>query len=157
MLRTLILSSAAAFMMATPVVAQDMMASNSPLARPVTGILPKVSTTPAWGMGNEFVRDLLSTASEATEKMNTYNDLVETRKPEYLAKNKLIQSDIYWGKNGSGGLYNAAQMVINKDKEKRMLLKAGLITPLEASMMEREYTLFAMHAMTNVLDQLGGY
>lgn len=136
-------------------VPEDMMASNSPLARPVTGILPKVSTTPAWGMGNEFVRDLLSTAREAEEKMNTYEDLVETRKPQYMAQNKLIQPDIYWGRNGSGGLKNAAAWVINKDKEKRALLKAGAITPLEASMMEREYTLFAMHAMSNVLDQLG--
>lgn len=45
MLRTLILSSAAAFMMATPVVAQDMMASTGSLTPTEVGVSPLSATS----------------------------------------------------------------------------------------------------------------
>lgn len=139
----------------------DMRDTAGPFGPTTSGVLPKWQAKDNWGMGNEFVGWLLSTAREAQVKKNTYDEMVESRKEMYKADNPLISDDIFYGKRGengvrSGGLLWASKYVIAKEKEKRALLKAGKITDLEASMIERGYTLIAHQAMTNVISQIEG-
>jgi hypothetical protein len=141
-------------------VPQDVQSSNSPLANQSAGYLPRVQAREAYGMGNEFVQDLLSTARESAEQRKSYESMNETRKPGYLAEHKLIQEDIYFGKRGadgyrSGGLQAAAKKVIEWERSKKEALKAGRIDKVEALLLEKQYTLFAMEAMRNVMYQLG--
>lgn len=139
---------------------EDVQPSNSPVAGQSPGWLPRMQAREAWGMGNEFVQDLLSTARDATEQMRSYEQIPDARKPTYLADHPLIQPDIFYGKKPvdgfrSGGLEAAAKKVIEWDKDKKAKLKAGKINETEAMFIERQYTLFAMEAMRNVVFQLG--
>ena len=139
---------------------EDVQPSNSPIAGQSPGWLPRWQAKEAWGMGNEFVQDLLSTARDASEKMRSYEQMPEARKPVYLAANPLIHPDIYYGVKPvdgfrSGGLEYAAKWVIQQDKDKKEALKAGRINETEAMLIERQYTMFAMEAMRNVVFQLG--
>ena len=141
-------------------VPQDVQSSNSPLANQSAGWAPSVQARESYGVGNEFVQDLLSTAREASEQRKSYESMNTTRKPSYLAEHKLIQDDIYFGKRGqdgyrSGGLQAAAKKVIEWERSKKEALKAGRIDKVEALLIEKQYTLFAMEAMRNVMFQLG--
>lgn len=141
-------------------VPQDVQSSNSPLANQSAGWAPRVQARESYGVGNEFVQDLLSTAREASEQRKSYESMNTTRKPSYLAEHKLIQDDIYFGKRGqdgyrSGGLQAAAKKVIEWERSKKEALKAGRIDKVEALLIEKQYTLFAMEAMRNVMFQLG--
>jgi hypothetical protein len=141
-------------------VPEDVMSSNSPLANQSAGYLPRLQAREAYGIGNEFVQDLLFTAREASEQRKSYESMNATRKPGYLAEHRLIQEDIYFGKRGqdgyrSGGLQAAAKKVIEWERSKKEALKAGRIDKVEALLLEKQYTLFAMEAMRNVMYQLG--
>jgi len=141
-------------------VPEDVQSSNSPLANQSSGWAPRIQAREAYGMGSEFVQDLLTTARESAEQRKSYESMNTTRKPSYLAENKLIQEDIYFGKRGqdgyrSGGLQAAAKKVIEWERSKKEALKAGRIDKVEALLIEKQYTLFAMEAMRNVMFQLG--
>lgn len=129
---------------------EDMQPSSSPLVGNITGFLPRLHSAAPWGMGNEFVRDLLTTAREATTKQNTWEAMTEGRKPVYKAQNPIIDPKIF------DPLQEAAKMVLEADKAKRYQLTNGYITPLQASEIERTYTLLAHQTMTHVIQQLEG-
>jgi len=139
---------------------EDVLASNSPVAGQSPGFLPRVFAKPSWGMGNEFVQDLLHTAREATKQKNSYDGMVESRRPSYLAEHPLIQNDIFYGREGadgyrSGGLKDVSARIISQNKAINEQLKAGKIDATQAAELQKAYTLMAMEAMRNIITQLG--
>ena len=139
---------------------EDVLASNSPVAGQSPGFLPRVFAKPSWGMGNEFVQDLLHTAREATKQKNSYDGMVESRRPGYLAEHPLIQNDIFYGREGadgyrSGGLKDVSARIISQNKAINEQLKAGKIDATQAAELQKAYTLMAMEAMRNIITQLG--
>jgi len=139
---------------------QDVLASNSPVAGQSPGFLPRVFAKPSWGMGNEFVQDLLHTAREATKQKNSYDGMIESRKPGYLAEHPLIQTDIFYGRAGqdgyrSGGLKDVSAKVIAQNKAINEMKKLGKIDDAQAMELQKAYTLLAMETMRNIITQLG--
>lgn len=123
--------------------------SNQPVAGGGSVVWPRFTARDPWGMGNEFVQDLMRTYNEAARQRITYESKPETQRAMYLAEHPLIQDKV-WSQ-----LLSAAKRVAANEKERKLLLEQG--RALDAQAIERSYTLLSMETMRNVLTQsLGG-